>query len=153
MEIKNKIKDLANKVLERPIKSAITLGLAGLVAVTALKDNVHFGSVNIYNVQGNHYVWGIFPETKIRGKEAKGNIYTFGLIAGRNVVSDSTNYEGNLNFYSLIFGGNKLGNNVLITGDINSFGIIAENIDGGTLGKNSHLGLKNYKHKVKQEKQ
>ena len=47
-------------------------GLAGLIALTSIKDNVHFGSVALNNPQENHYVWGILPETEIGGGKFKG---------------------------------------------------------------------------------
>jgi len=139
--MKDKIKTLVDKVLKKPIKSALTLGLAGLVTLTALKDNVHFGSVHLYNPQGNHYVWGLIPDAVIIGKETKGDIYTIGILITNRVHSDK--HEGNLNAYGLL-SGNFLKNGTIFTGDINTYGIGVRTIDGFRLGKNAHLGLKDY---------
>ena len=110
------------KLKENPKKSIAAIGLAALVATTAIKDNVHFGSVTLHNPQENHYTWGLMPTTTIKG-DAKGNFYTIGLIVGANAVGDDSSITGNMSGYGLIFGGNEVGENFSITGDLSSKGI------------------------------
>jgi len=165
MTIGQSLERIANWVKEKPIKSMSVLGLAGLIAVTSLKDNVHFGSVDLYNPQENNYTWGIFPTTHIHGDSSKGNIYTVGIITGINklengikhkgdvsgygliaaqIFGDSSAIEGDASAYGLIAAENWFENGCKITGDINSKAILTFNIDGPFLGNNSHLGLENY---------
>ncbi len=134
--LKDKIKTLGNWIKENPKKSILGIGLAGLIATTALKDNVHFGSVTLNNPQENHYVWGILPTTKIQGVNSKGNIYTLGLVGGGNPLGDNSQITGDMNAYGLFVGKNELGDNSQITGNMNAYGLI-----GGVneLGDNSQI--------------
>ncbi|MDD3174973.1 MAG: hypothetical protein PHU51_00680 [Candidatus Nanoarchaeia archaeon] len=71
-------------------KTIAKTALATLIGVTMLKDNVHFGSVDLNNIHGeNHYVFGVLPITEARGS---GNIYSFGLIAP---ITELDDYVGN----------------------------------------------------------
>ena len=90
----NKIKNIGNWIKENPKKMIAGAGLAGLIAITSIKDNVHFGSVALNNPQENHYVWGIIPTTTLAGENSRGNIYTFGLLL-RNILKRefSTNWK------------------------------------------------------------
>jgi len=56
-----------------------------LVTITAIKDNVQFGSITLMNPQKNQYTWGIIPTINIEGK-SKGNIYTFGLLGEKMLM-------------------------------------------------------------------
>ncbi len=60
MTIKDKIKNLADIALKNPIKTILAGSLTTLIATTALKDNVHFGSTTFNNCKENQYVWGFF---------------------------------------------------------------------------------------------
>ena len=152
MEIKSKLTGLAKKVITYPIKTVCALGLAGLVAVTALKDNVHFGSIKIHDPQENHYVWGIASLIEIEGKNSRGNFYNIGLIgSGIKLKKDST-FQGNMNSYGLVVGYNEMENNSTITGNMISKGFVAGGLDTVVnLGTNAEIGLKNYVHYVKKE--
>jgi len=70
-----KLKGLFKKIYKHKIKTCLIVGMMGLAALTISKDNVHFGSVTLHNPQGNHYVWGLIPVTRIAGN-AKGNFRT-----------------------------------------------------------------------------
>ncbi len=132
--LKDKIKNFGNWIKENPKKSVLGIGLAGLIATTALKDNVHFGSVALNNPQENQYVLGILPTTEIHGKNSKGNIYTFSLIGGKNALKSNSQITGNMNTHSLVAGINILKSNSQITGNMNAYGlVVGENI----LGDNS----------------
>ena len=132
----NKIKNIGNWIKENPKKMIAGAGLAGLIALTSIKDNVHFGSVALNNPQENHYVWGILPETEIGGENSKGNVYTIGLLAGGNILKENSQLTGNMNAYSLLIGRNVLGNNSQITGNMNAYSLFfGENI----LKKNSQI--------------
>ncbi|MEK6757919.1 MAG: hypothetical protein AABX88_02210 [Nanoarchaeota archaeon] len=134
MKIKENIKGLAKKLAEHPIKSMIGLSLAGLMTITAVKDNVHFGSTTFHNPQENHYAWGFAPTTMIKGN-AKGNFYNFGLIAGENKTGDNTEINGGLSAYGLIIGGNNVGNNSDVK-DMSAYGLLA---GGNNVGNNSKV--------------
>ncbi|MEK6823933.1 MAG: hypothetical protein AABY06_02755 [Nanoarchaeota archaeon] len=172
--LKDKIKNTLNWIKENPKKSILGIGLTALVATTALKDNVHFGSVQLDNPQKNQYAWGLFPTTTLAGENAKGNIYTFGLVvgenhigenskitgnmnayglmAGANNLNENSQITGNMNAYGLLIGRNVLGNNSQITGDISNKGIFVKNtIAGFTLGSNDVKGLENYIMKGKEK--
>ena len=169
----NKIKNIGNWIKENPKKMIAGAGLAGLIALTSIKDNVHFGSVELNNPQENQYVWGLFPETEINGENSRGNIYTFGLFAGRNELRNNSQITGNMNVYGLFAGLNELRNNSQITGNMNAYGLFAGENDlennsqitgdisnkgilvnngvaGFSLGSNDVKNLQNYV--VKQEK-
>jgi hypothetical protein len=177
MIIKEKLKNLAKKVSEHRVKFVVGLGLAGLVAVTSLKDNVHFGAVRLHNPQENHYAWGIWPTIGIEGKKdenVKGNFYSiglfaggnnvgenstitgnmkaYGLIAGENNVGENSTITGNMKAYSLFAGKNFVGENSTITGKIDSKGLIAWGPSGIRIGSNVEIGLENYVVKKKVEK-
>jgi len=149
MGFRSKVEGLARKLISNPVKTAVIGGLIGLSALTLAKDNVHFGSVTLNNPQGNQYVWGVWPITKIKG-DLKGNLYSGGLIGG-NVVENNSQ-AGNLSAYFLIgantvgdnsqaenlssycgVGGNKVENNSQ-AGDFSEYGLL-----GGTnkIGNNS----------------
>src|SRR3989344_4958000 len=120
--MKEKISNLLEKIREHKKKLCLAVGLAALIGVTAVKDNVHFGSVNIRDPQENHYSWGIGPATQVEG-EGKCNIYTFGLLAFNN-VKENSKIEGNQRAYGLIAGVNVVGNNSSITGEQGAYGLI-----------------------------
>lgn len=123
---------------------------AALIATTAIKDNVHFGSTTLNNPHENHYVWGIFPTTTIRGGSSNGNFYTLGLVYGGNDVEGnlegSVNSVGlvgasnnlkersssqNMNAYGLFGGVNTLGEGSTNSGSMGSYGLIlASNLLG-----------------------
>ena len=113
-------------LIERPIRNLTSLGLAGLVAVTALKDNVHFGSLTLYNPKESHYVWGALPFVGIEGQDTCGDIYNLGIVSLTEVRSVS-NHKGNLNSYGLI-GGLRVGDGCKIKGNISSYeGLVSVN--------------------------
>ena len=169
---KEKLKGLAKKILERPIRNIVALGLAGLITITAAKDNVHFGSTTLHNPKENQYIWGIFPMTEIKG-DAKGNIYTFGLIYGANAVDKNRNVEGSIWANGLLVGGNEVGDNSkinegmyangllvgrneagdnsVISGDVVSREVIASTPLSWGLGSNKEVGLENYVYKIEQK--
>ena len=147
----NKIKNIGNWIKENPKKMIAGAGLAGLIALTSIKDNVHFGSVELNNPQENQYVWGLFPETEINGENSRGNIYTFGLLVGRNDLENNSQITGNMNAYGLVAGGNILKKNSQITGNISNKGFLVKNsVAGFSFGSNDVKNLQNYV--VKQEK-
>ena len=132
---KEKLKGLAKKILERPIRNIVALGLAGLITITAAKDNVHFGSTTLHNPKENQYIWGIFPMTEIKG-DAKGNIYTFGLIYGANAVDKNRNVEGSIWANGLLVGGNEVGDNSKINEGMYANGLL---VGGNEVGDNSKI--------------
>ncbi len=163
--LKDKLKNTWNWIKENPKKVLLGAGLIALTATTALKDNVHFGSVTLNNPQENHYVFGIHQKTEIQGKNSKGNIYTLGLV-GINELRGNSQITGNMSAYGLMFAGNFLGYHSQITGNMSAYGsIIGENflgyhsqitgnisnkglfvkndIAGFSLGSNDVKGLKN----------
>lgn len=164
INLKDKLKKTLNWIKENPTKSVLGIGLSALVATTSLKDNVHFGSVTLNNPQENQYVWGIWSETTIIGRNAKGNIHTIGLILGQNNFENNSKITGNMNAYGfiggnrvfgeitgnmnaygLIAGGNLLRENSKITGNISNKGILVRNnVAGFSLGSNDVKGLENY---------
>jgi len=127
MEIKQKLKNLVSIVSRHKLASAVVVGLAGLVAVTSLKDNVHFGAVRLHNPQGNHYAWGILPTIGIEGEKdenVKGDFYSIGLIGGANNVEPNSTIIGNIGAYGLIGGANNFGLNSKITGNMGAYGLL-----------------------------
>lgn len=150
MTIKEKIKGLAKKLAEKPVRNIAALGFAGLVTITAVKDNVHFGSVTLHNPQENHYVWGLMPTITIKkgSKNTKGNLYNAGIIYGKNKIEDNAEIN-NMKAYGLGGGANDVGDNTEIKGDIITKGIFARNPFSFGFGSNDVIGLKNYVHKTK----
>ena len=172
MTFKDKIKGFAKKLAEKPVRNITALGLAGLITLTAVKDNVHFGSVTLHNPQENHYVWGLAPTTTIKegSKNTNGNFYSAGIIYGKNKtennveVNDMKAYGlfgennvgdnskvNNMKLYGLIGGISNVGDNTEINGDIITKGIIANNPFSLGFGSNDVIGLKNYVHKIEKQ--
>jgi len=124
---RRKTKGLMSKIIRNPIKSGLAGilagGLATLVATTAIKDNVHFGSVTLYNSQESHYTLGLFPITKVVG-DAKGDFYNLGLIGGANEFGDNSTLNGNASAYGIIGGANEFGDNSTLNGNASAYGII-----------------------------
>lgn len=108
---------------DRPIRTVLGLGLAGLITLTSLSNNINFafGSLTITNPQENQYTWGIIPVVNIEGDSGKANFYTFGAIP-INFMKKNSKLEGNLYSFGL-FSLNLLKNNSKI-GDLNTYGII-----------------------------
>ena len=134
--MKNLINKTLNWIKENKKKTILGVGLTALLTTTALKDNVHFESVQINNPQENHYVWGIIPTTTITGKDGKGKIRTFGLIYGASELENDSELKGDAKGYGLIFGRGRVGNNSNITGDAKGYGLIG---GGGDVGNNSNI--------------
>ena len=111
MTFKDKIKGFAKKLAEKPVRNITALGLAGLITLTAVKDNVHFGSVTLHNPQENHYVWGLAPTTTIKegSKNTNGNFYSAGIIYGKNKTENNVEVN-DMKAYGL-FGENNVGDN------------------------------------------
>src|SRR3989344_3885183 len=148
MTFKDKIKGFAKKLAEKPVRNITALGLAGLITLTAVKDNVHFGSVTLHNPQENHYVWGLAPTTTIKegSKNTNGNFYSAGIIYGKNktennvevndmkaygLFSGENNVEvNNMKAYGLFSGENNVGNNSKVN-DMKAYGLLGENNDEG----------------------
>lgn len=62
-----------------------------------LEDQYHLGKVDLRNPVKNHYIFGLFPRTDVRGEKAEGKIRTFGIVsifeAGEGIyVKDNGNY-------------------------------------------------------------
>ena len=133
-------------VIDNPKKTRMAaLGLVALIGTTVLKDNVHFGSVEIHNPTRNHYTWGLFPKTTVKGSEAKGDIYTiglysinkfvevkhegnssaFGIVGGENIYERNTIHIGNSTSAGIVGGENTHKQNSVQTGDSRALGIIA----------------------------
>src|SRR3989344_5446996 len=112
-------------VKEKPIRKVLGLGLAGLVTLTALKDNVNFavGSLNLHNPQKNQYTWGLVPSVNIEGENAKANIYTWGIFP-INTIRNNSKLDGNMNAYGLIIGGNKFDVSSSVN-NMDAYGLIA----------------------------
>ena len=163
--IKQRLKNLAHKINNHKVKYIAGIGLAGLVAITSLKDNVHFGAVNLNNPQENHYAWGLWPTIGISGKDIKGNFYSLGLLAGSNNLDANSTITGDMKAYGLLFGANNFDDSTItgdmkaygllvgwniaegnckITGNIVSKGLIAETPKGKKVGSNVEIGLKDY---------
>lgn len=142
MTIKEKIKGIGAKILEYPKTSALALGLAGLITITAVKDNVHFGSTTLHNPQENHYTYGLMPTTIIseiktgeNNESIKGKFYTFGLFGGHNKIKKGVKTDAKLFAYGLIGGGNDIQDNSKVN-NMSAYGLIlCENF----LGDNSKV--------------
>ena len=126
-----KITGLLKILKEEPKKNILAAGLLVLLVAT-IKDNVHYGYAALDSPQGNHYIWGIAPTTKISG-DVKGNVYTIGLVFGVNEVKEDTEITGNISACSLVYGQNDVGNDSRITGDMTICGFIG----GNRVGKDS----------------
>jgi cytoskeletal protein CcmA (bactofilin family) len=125
MTINEKLKDLAQRINEHKLRFIAALGLTGLVALTSLKDNVHFGAVRLHNPQGNHYAWGVWPTIEIEGKDnIKGNFYSIGLLVGANEAGNNSKITGDMTAYGLVGGINEAGNNSKITGDMKAYSLV-----------------------------
>jgi len=107
MTIKQTLRELIEGIRRAPKKTIAIASLAALVATTALKDNVHFGSSTVYNPKKNQYVWGIAPTTEIKGERAEGNIYTIGLLGCQNKYQTNLVHNGNSTAIGLVLGGNE----------------------------------------------
>lgn len=118
----NKLKGLVEKIIEHPKKSIFALGLAGLIALTAAKDNVHFGTTILKDVNENHYVWGLAPSTIIDDEDPKGNIYTFGILYEGNRFQVSATIEGDSVGIGGIGGYNDYSEKTEIKGNVSSYG-------------------------------
>lgn len=116
-------KGLLEKIKNNPKKTIAVIGLAGLIAITTAKDNVHFNSITLDSPQENHYTFGILPTTEIRG-DAKGNFYTIGLIVGENLIRENSSIVGDMSVYGLIVGVNSVEENSSIVGDMYSHGLV-----------------------------
>ncbi len=169
--LENLVDKFVKKIIGNKVKTILAVGLASLIGITALKDNVHFGSTNIYNQIKNHYVWGVIPNTKVQG-QGNGSIYTFGLLTGLNDVRDNSTITGNQGAYSLLAGINDIGDNSTITGNQGAYSLLAgindigdnstitgnqhavgciiETVGGMGVGTRKEIGLKQYV--VKKEK-
>ncbi|MCK5449306.1 hypothetical protein KAI32_00400 [Candidatus Pacearchaeota archaeon] len=95
-----KIKGLAKRICEHPTKTCLTIGAAWLIAITSLNDNVHFGSTTLYSPQGNHYIWGLFPETKVEGRDGDGKVTTIGALLAITYLGEKTKFDGDINGWS-----------------------------------------------------
>ncbi|MBI2045323.1 hypothetical protein HYT23_04665 [Candidatus Pacearchaeota archaeon] len=125
------LRNIIEWLKERPVKTALTLGLAGLVSVTALKDNVHFGSVNINNPQENHYTWGLAPITTItEATNPDVNLRTFGIIFAMNHAGENSEVRDMSAYGGLLFGGNKAGDSSRVN-DMSAYGLIFGVNDAG----------------------
>ncbi|MEK6885635.1 MAG: hypothetical protein AABX17_01560 [Nanoarchaeota archaeon] len=96
-------KGLLKRIFEKPIRKLAIASLATLIGITTLKDNVHLGSTTLYNPQGNQYAWGIAPTLEIIG-EAKGNLYSIGLVAGINLYGTNAVHNGDSRAIGLLTG-------------------------------------------------
>ena len=138
------MKGLISKITKNSRKSILAVGLATLVATTAIKDNVHFGSVTLNNPQESHYTWGLFPTTEVVG-DAKGNFYTFGLLYGKNKFGQNSEIIGNASAYGIFIGRNDFGDAAKITGNLTNKGIVTKNpVSDWGFGSDDFFGLKDY---------
>ena len=144
MILKEKLKNLAEIINKHKVKSIVVLGLAGLVAVISLKDNVHFGAVRLHSPQRNHYALGVWPTIAITGEDVKGNFYSIGLLVGKDIAEPNSTITGDMKAYGLFGGKNSVGDNSTITGDIASRGCFAITPMRTGIGTNVEIGLKNY---------
>lgn len=109
--------------LEHPVRNTLLTGLSALVLTSALKDNVHCGGVRLNDMQGNHYVFGLLPITKVHGENCEGSVRTFGLLAFNDLEANSS-LEGNMSVYALA-GQNALKLGSTINGNMSAGGVIA----------------------------
>ena len=123
-KLKDIFESIKKVIANNKIKSLGLAGLTALVLTTGIKDNVHFGTTILNNPQENHYVWGVFPKTVIKGDEVKGNFRTYGVIYGRNNVKDSSKVEGEIDAYGLLFGTNDVGNSSEVEGGMGAYSLI-----------------------------
>ena len=165
---------IIEKLKNHSKKAIVTLGLVGLVATVAIKDNVHFGSVTLHDPQENHYAIGLIPTINIKG-EANGNMRSYGLIMGNNSLGDGSSLTGDMSAYGLFGGNNSLGDGSSLTGDMSAYGLFGGNNslgDGSSLtgdiiskgmkantpmsanfGSNVEIGLSGYIHKTETNKE
>ncbi|MDP1728782.1 MAG: hypothetical protein Q8L27_01095 [archaeon] len=119
------IKNLVERILEKPIRNLAIATLGTLIATTALKENVHFGSTTINNPKRNQYSWGLIPNLTIEGEEAKGNFYSFGLLITENKISANTRHDGNSTAIGLLAGFNTYESNSVHNGNSTAIGLVA----------------------------
>ena len=143
---------IIEKLKNHSKKAIVTLGLVGLVATVAIKDNVHFGSVTLHDPQENHYAIGLIPTINIKG-EANGNMRSYGLIMGNNSLGDGSSLTGDMSAYGLVIGDNSLGDGSSLTGDIISKGMKANTPMSANFGSNVEIGLSGYIHKTETNKE
>jgi len=134
-KVLSKSSGLVRFVKDKPVRKLVGLGLAGLVAVTALKDNVHFGSVVLHNPQENHYVWGLVPFVNIEGTETRGDIYNFGIVS-KNELRQKSEHDGDLGAYGLVGGVNEVGEGSRVTGNLGTYGLVG---GGNNFGEGSKV--------------
>src|SRR3989344_8703747 len=140
MTFKDKIKGFAKKLAEKPVRNITALGLAGLITLTAVKDNVHFGSVTLHNPQENHYVWGLAPTTTIKegSKNTNGNFYSAGIIYGKNKTENNVEVN-DMKAYGL-FGENNVGDNSKVN-NMKLYGLIGGENNVGDNSKVNNMKL------------
>ena len=124
MTIRESLSNLGNKIKKHAVKGVVAGGLLALIGTTALKDNVHFGSVRIRNHQENQYVWGVWPIVKTCGDDQNGNIYTFGLIAAGNELEKNSTFNGNQGTYGLVGGENFIESGSTMNGNQGTYGLV-----------------------------
>jgi len=108
--------------MKSPKRNTALSALAATTLAVAPLDNVHFGNVRLNDMQGNHYVFGVFPSNKIHG-ESKGNIRTFGLISAENVLGEDSTLEGNMSSFGMFFAVNMGKDDSRVTGNLSSYGL------------------------------
>ncbi|MEK6934698.1 MAG: hypothetical protein AABW46_02360 [Nanoarchaeota archaeon] len=144
MGIKKTLTSIVKKVIRKPIRNSLLTGLAALVLTTAVRDNVHFGSIRLNNTQENHYIWGIFPTTEIYGN-ANGSIRTYGLFGAINSLGNTSTINGNVSGYGLIATRNELGDNSTIKkGDTDLKAVLCFGHRDFRLGTNREINISDY---------
>ncbi len=99
-------------------KSLISIVLVGLLVGITLKDNVHFGAVTLNNSQENHYAWGIAPTITAKG-DIKGNLSSYGLFMGANMLRDNSSIKGNAYIKGFLCFGHRKDINLFVNSEEN----------------------------------
>ncbi len=131
---------------------------AGLIGLTSLKENVHFGliaPVELQNPTGTHYIWGPISIAVIKGngEPVEANIRNYGLLAGINHFEEGITLRGNSTAAGLFLGLNDYTKSQKIEGDstvVGLAGAVNNYTAAGTVSGNSSaialvLGLNDYK--------